>query len=134
MRPLRPVTILAAGLPLAGAAVSIVAAIVGHDAWTARGGFIWFVMGAVLGALILTPIALAEAFRAGWSHLIGPYAFRLEWYVSLSMAVATGYLLATMRQGAFDLVSGLAIAIVLVGAMIKMAMEILFGHEGRKAA
>ena len=105
MKPLRPVTILAAGVPLAGAAVLIVAAIVGRDAWTARGGFIWFVVGTALGAVTLVPLALAEAFRTRLSHLLGRYAFDVQWYVSLSMAVTTGYLLATMRHGVFDTVS-----------------------------
>jgi hypothetical protein len=55
-------------------------------------------------------------------------------YVSLAMAAGTGYVIATMRQGAFDFVAGLAFVSVLVGAMIKMALKILFEHEGRKAA
>jgi hypothetical protein len=128
----RPILILVAGPPMVGIAVSVIAASVGHDAWTARDGFAWFVVGAALGALILVPIAVVEAFRATLSNILGPYAFRIRWYVSLTMAAAMGYLLATMRQGAFDVFAVLAIAIVLVGAMIKMAMDILYEHNGRR--
>lgn len=132
MKPLRPLLILAAGLPLAGMAVSVIAAIVGHDAWTARGGVVWFVAGAALGALILVPIALVEASRATLSDFLSPYAFRVQLYVSLTMAAAMGYLLATLRQGASnDVFAIVAMAIVFVGAMIKMAMGILYEHSGQ---
>jgi hypothetical protein len=125
-------TILVAGPLLVGAAVSVIAALVGHDAWTIRGHSIWFAAGAILGASVLTPIALAEAFRTGLSHRLGPYAFRIQLYVSLTMSAALGYLLATMRQGDFGIFSGLALAIVLTGAMIRIAMEILFEHRDQR--
>ena len=49
------------------------------------------------------------------------------------MAAALGYLMATIRQSAFDILSGLALVIVLTGAMIKIAMDILFVHRGQRA-
>ncbi len=135
MKSLRPITILAVGPPLVGVAVSAVAAIAGHDACTVRSSLISFVMGLVLGALILTPIAAVEAFRARLAYLLGAYAFRIQWYVSLTMAFAMGYALASMRQGGFDGFVGLAFAAVFIGAMIKMAMGILYEPgEGSAAA
>ncbi len=124
MKPLRPKTILAVGPPLAGVAVSVVAAILGCDACNVRSSLIWFGAGLVFGALILTPIAAVEAFRPRLLYLLGPYVFRIHWYASLSMAFAMGYILAS-RQGRFDLFVGLALAAVFIGAMIKVAIGIL---------
>lgn len=109
-----------------GAAVSSVAAIAGHDACTVRSSLIWFGTGLVFGALILTPIAAVEAFRPRLLHLLGPYAFRIERYASLSMAFAMGYVLASMRQSVFDRFVGLALALVFICAMLKMALEELY--------
>ena len=120
------------GAAVGGAAVSVIAALVGHDAWTIRGSSIWFAAGAILGAFLLTPIALAEAFRTGLSHLLGPYQFHIRRYVSLTMVAALGYLLATRHLGGFGNFSLWAIAIFIIGAMIQTAMEILFEHRGRR--
>jgi len=126
MKSLRPITILTVGPPLAGVAVSAVATILVPGAWTARGILIWFVGGAFLVAVILAPIAAVEAFRARLIDLLGPYAQQIWWYASISMAIAFGYMLAVMQRGSFDAFSWLAVAVLFTGAMLKMAMEILY--------
>jgi hypothetical protein len=132
MKPLRPITILAVGPPLAGAAVSAVAAILVPGACTVRSILIWFVTGSILGAVILAPFATVEALRARLVYLLGPHAYLVSWYVSISMAVAFGYLLAVMRQATIDGFFWLAIAVLFTGAMLKMAMQVLYrpGNPG----
>ena len=125
MKSLRPVTIMATGPPLAGVAVSAVAATLGHDACTVRSSVIWFVLGAVNGALVLSPFAASEAFRGKLTYL-RPHAERIEWYVSLTMAaIALGYILAFIRKGGFDGFVALAFAVVFIGAVIKSALNSL---------
>jgi hypothetical protein len=125
MKSLRPITILAVGPPLAGVAVSAVAAILVPGACTVRGILIWFVTGSTLGAVILGPIATVEAFRARLAYLLGPHANQIWWHVSIGMAIAFGYMLGVMPRGGFDGFFWLAIAVLFTGAMLKMAMEIL---------
>jgi hypothetical protein len=134
MKSLRPITILAVGLPLAGVAVSAGATILVPGVLTARGILTWFVVGAFLGAVILAPIAAVEAFRARLISLLGPHAHEIWWYVSITMAVAFGYVLAVMRRGSFDGFFWLAVAVLFTGAMLKMAMQILYRPGSRSAA
>lgn len=126
MKPLRPLTILAVGPPLAGVAVSAVAAILVPGVCTVRGIVIWFVTGVISGAVILIPIATVEAFRARLVYVLGPSAYPIWWSTSLSMAVAFGYMLAVIRGGGVDGFFWLAIAVLFIGAMLKMAMQILY--------
>ncbi len=131
-KSLRPITILVIGPALAGIAVAVVAAIVGHDPCTVRKCVIWFVAGAVQGALVLAPIAAGEGFRARLAYL-RPYAFQIQWYVFLTMAVAFGYILAYLRQGTFDGLVLLAFAVVFVGAGIKVVTSNLDEPDKRIA-
>ena len=133
MRPMRPMTKQAAALLLAGASLAVVAALVRHDAWTVRGICIWFAAGTILGTLILKPIAMAQVERSKQLHWLGRHAFRFHWYASLTMAAAVGYLLATIRQSDFDILSGLALVLVLTGATIKTVIKIQFEHGERRA-
>jgi hypothetical protein len=50
------------------------------------------------------------------------------------MAVAFGYMLAVMRRGGFDGFFWLAIAVLFTGAMLKMAMQILYRSGNGSAA
>ncbi len=134
MKPLRPIMIMAVGPPLIGVAVSVVEVVVGHDGWTSRSIIIGFVAGMILGALILAPIAFAEAFRTRLTNLLGPHTFAIQWNVSLIMALAMGYILGATRQGASDGFLALALALVFVGAMIKVVIGILFGQVERGGA
>jgi hypothetical protein len=129
MKPLRPTTLLAVGSPLAGIAVSVGAALVSQDELTARTLLIWFVVGAAIGALMLLPIALIEAFRPSLVRALGPYAFHIEAYASLVMAAAFGYMLSSMRQGVPDGFAVLAGTVLFVGAVIKVATGLLFGSR-----
>ena len=134
MKPLRPMTILAVGPPLVGVAVSAVAAILVPGVCTVRGILIWIVTGVIFGAVILTPIATVEAFRPRLVYLLGPYAYRIWWSVSLSMAVAFGYILAVMRRGGVDGFFWLAIVVLFIGALLKMAMQESLYKPGNRSA
>jgi hypothetical protein len=134
MKSLRPITILAVGPPLAGVAVSAVAAILVPGVLTARGILTWFLAGAFSGAVILAPIAAVEAFRARFISLLGPHEHQIWWYVSITMAVAFGYMLAVMRRGSFDGFFWLAAAVLFTGAVLKMAIQILYRPGSRRAA
>ena len=81
MRRLRRMTKLAAGPLLAGAAVSVIAGLVGPDGWTVRGSCLWFAAGTILGSLVLGPIAMAESVRGGLLQWLGPHALRIQWHV-----------------------------------------------------
>jgi hypothetical protein len=134
MKSLPPITVVALGPPLAGIAVSAVAAVLVPGVWTARGILIWFVAGAFLGVVVLAPVAAVEAFRARLIYLLGTHVQQIWWYVSLSMAVAFGYMLAVMRRGSFDGFFWLAVAVLFTGAILKMAMQILYKTRSRSAA
>jgi hypothetical protein len=84
--------------------------------------------------VLLSPIATAEAFRAGLVHRLGPYEVRIQWYSSLIAGTAVDYILASRRQESLDGFAGRALAIVLIDAMIKTAMLILYEHGEATAA
>jgi divalent metal cation (Fe/Co/Zn/Cd) transporter len=121
-KSLRPITILVIGPALAGISVAVVAAIVGHDPCTVRSCVIWFIAGAIQGAVVLAPFAASEGLRTRLAYL-RPYTFRIQWDVSLAMAVALGYILAYLRQGIFDGFVVLAFAVVFIGAGVKVVMS-----------
>jgi hypothetical protein len=72
--------------------------------------------------VIFGQIAACEAVRASSVSDIERLKFRSDRYSSLTMAVAAGYILASMRQGVFDYFVALAVAMVVVGFIVKMAM------------
>jgi len=125
MKSLQPITILGVGPLLAGATVTVVAAFASADGLSAGGICIFFVLGLVLGAIVFYPIVLAEACRANLVRLLGTNASRIEWYVSLTGAIAIGYLVASLRQGSMDGFYWLAWCIVLISAMVRMAISVL---------
>jgi hypothetical protein len=122
MKPLRPVTSLALAAVLTGVVLAAIAAIVQPDTRTARGIAIFFGGGALFGLIVVAPIVAAEAFRRPSIKLLGEHAFRLNWYVSMHMGLAIGYVFASMRHHMFDLLTGVALAVVFVGAIIKTFM------------
>ena len=107
-------------------------AVVGHDRLTVRSCVIWFVAGAVQGALVLAPIAAGEGLATRLARL-RPHAFQIEWNVSLAMAVAIGYILAYLRHGTIDGFVLLAFAVVFIGAGIKVMMNTLDEPDKRTA-
>jgi hypothetical protein len=118
-KSLPPIAILTIGPALAGVAVAGVAAILGHDPCTVRSCVIWFIAGAIQGAVVLAPFAASEGLRTRLAYL-RRYAFQIQWYVSLTAAVALGYILAYLRHGTFDGFVLLAFAVIFVGAGIKV--------------
>jgi hypothetical protein len=135
MKSLQPITILAVGPPLAGVAVSIVASILVPGVWTAPRILFWFVAGAILGAVIFAPIAAAEAeaFRARLIYLLGPHRHQIWWYVSISMTVAFGYMLAVPERGSSNGFFWLAVAVLFTDTMLTMALQILYERGSRSA-
>ena len=67
-----------------------------------------------------------------WKHFANlvrrllPYAFYIQWYVSLAMAFAMGYLLASARHTAFDAIGIVAVFVVFLGACTKAAFFFVF--------
>ncbi|MHC4442042.1 MAG: hypothetical protein ACYTF1_04670 [Planctomycetota bacterium] len=104
------------------------------DMRTLQGILIFFAVGAAVGLLFFTPIAMAEAFRTSLARLIWPYSSRVQWYVSLLMAAAMGYIFASVRHDAFDRLTAAAFILVFLGAMAKVVMDILFGQNKRSTA
>jgi hypothetical protein len=134
MKSPRPITMLAVGPLLAGAIVAVVAAFASADVLSARDICIFFILGLVLGAMVLYPFVLAEAYRANLVRLFGINASRIDRYVSLTGATAIGYVVASLRQGSTDGFYWLAWGIVLIAAMVKAAISVLYENGDRSAA
>jgi len=125
MKPLRPISLLALAAVLTGIVCVLIDLIAGPGPRTARGIFIVFTAGAIVGLIMIAPIAAAEAFQRQSRKLLGDHAFRVNWYVSMLMGLAMGYVFAMSRHHEFDRLTGVAWAVVSVGALVKTFISIV---------
>ncbi|MGA2497337.1 MAG: hypothetical protein ABSH20_06330 [Tepidisphaeraceae bacterium] len=131
MKQLTPLAMLCIGPLLAGVAAAVACTAVQADMRNARGIAIGFAAGVVMGLVLLVPIATAETFRTILARALGPYAFRLQWYVSLAMAGSVGYIYGS-RHEALNRFTGLAWVLVFFGATIKVMMSIIFEQDRQR--
>jgi hypothetical protein len=129
MKPLSPIVIAGVGPLLLGIAVTLAALLTAPDMRDARGVSLWFGMGVGMGLIMLGPIAVAVKFRSGLVRRLGPNLFRIQWCVSLIMAGAMGYIVASSLHKTFDAITGLAMLLVFLGAMTKTNLGIIFKRE-----
>jgi hypothetical protein len=126
MKPLRPISLLALSAVLTGIGCVLIDLIAGSGPRTARGIVIVFTAGAIVGLIMVAPIAAAEGFQQQSRKLLGDHAFRVNWYVSMLMCLAMGYVFAMSRHHEFDRLTGVAWAVVFVGALVKTFISIVY--------
>lgn len=131
MKSLRPITSLALAAVLGGVAVAIIASIAKPDTMTVPGLLLWFGSGAASGLIVVAPIAAGEAFREPLTRLVGQRAFHLNWYVSLLMAMAMGYVYASIHHQVFDKLTAVSLVVVFLGAGVKVLMGAAYERQGR---
>jgi hypothetical protein len=130
MKPLRPIVIAVLGAVLLGVAVTIAAVLTAPDARNAPRMLVWLITGAAMGLVIFVPIAVTEMFRSRLIWWLQPHWFRIQWFVSLTMAGAMGYVIASSVHKTFDPLTALAMVCVFLGAMTKVCLGILAKPEG----
>ena len=129
-KPLRPVTIALAG-PLALGLATAVAVFLSpseEHRWSEL--LAAFGIGAALGFTVFAPIAVALAFRARLADWLERYGFNVQSYVSISMAVSLGYIAASVHQKTVDDITAVALLVVFLCALAKMALGIAFRDNG----
>jgi hypothetical protein len=82
-----------------------------------------FGIGAAGGGVFFGPIAATLAFRAKHSDWVTRHYIRIQWYVSLPMMMALGYFAACIRHGVFDTLTFMCIALVGLGAALKIGLS-----------
>ena len=128
MRSLRPISMVTIASGLSGLVFALVFLIAGAGggAGVTRGVAIFFGGGALLGVIIVTPIAAAEAPLRGGRRPRAEVSARLDGYASMLMGLAMGYLLASLRRQVFDLLTGTAFATIFAGAVLKIFLHTLY--------
>src|ERR1700693_5167437 len=130
MKSLSPIVIAGVGPLLLGIAVTLAALLTAPNMHDARGVSIWFGMGLGMGVILFVPMAVAVKFRSGLVRRLGPHLFCIQWCVSLIMAGAMGYIVASSLHKTFDAITGLSMLLVFLGAMTKTNLGIIFKRDG----
>ncbi|MGQ0633035.1 MAG: hypothetical protein ACT4QC_00340 [Planctomycetaceae bacterium] len=133
MKSLRPLNSFALAGLLGGVIIAIIAAIANpnSDTRTVRGLLIWFVAGAGSGLFMVAPIVAGEVFHRPLARFLGYRAFRVNWYVSLGMAMALGYLYSSMYHQTFDTLAAVSLVVVFLGALAKTLLGAVYErHSG----
>ncbi|HEX4797522.1 MAG TPA: hypothetical protein VH370_27255 [Humisphaera sp.] len=128
MRSLRPILILTIAGGLSGLvfALSFLFAGAGAGAGVARGIAIFFGVGALIGVIVVAPIAAAELLLRRGTRPHAEVSVRLDSYTSMLMGLAMGYALASMHHHVFDLLTGAALAVIFVGTLLKTFLHTLY--------
>lgn len=79
-------------------------------------------IGIVGGLVICVPIAAALAIGERYPDWWGRNSFRIKWYTSLAMGFSLGYFVAWIRHEVLDYWGIAAMAVVGLGAVIKIAV------------
>ncbi len=97
-KSLRPVVVLLTGPTVLGLLTAVAFVVTVPELRGPRG--ILFAFGArlVVALTIFAPIAGALAFRAPLCRWLARRGFAVQWYTSVLIAFALGYLVASMRQ------------------------------------
>jgi uncharacterized membrane protein YdcZ (DUF606 family) len=129
MQPLRPLTLACLGPLLLGVAIAASAGLTTSDPRTVRTILIWFTTGAITGALLFVPIAVLLRFRRTLARRLRPYAFRIQWHLSIGGALGLGYLLGSTRHATADRFTIPAVLLVLLCAWTKIGLSVVFGKR-----
>ena len=129
-KPLRPITIAVAGPATLGMATAIAVFVSPPEEHRWSELLVAFGIGAALGFTVFAPIAAALAFRARLADWLERYGFQVQWYVSISMAISLGYIVASVRQEVVDAITVVALLVVFAGALAKTALGIAFRDGG----
>ena len=129
-KPLRPITIAVAGPLTLGLAIAVAVFLSSSKEYRWSELLAAFGIGAALGFTLFAPIAAALAFRARLADWLERYGFNVQWYVSMSMAVSLGYIVASVHQKAADDITVIAFLVVFACALVKTALGIAFRDSG----
>ena len=132
MRQMKPSTILLLGGLLTGTITTTAFLITTPGARNPRGFCIEFGIGSVFGLLIFAPIVLAENFRSAISGWFSRHGSRVQPRVAFIMAMALGYLIASMRHHTFDAIAFVAMGLVFITAIFGVVVGTVNGD--RKSA
>jgi hypothetical protein len=117
------------GPVLLGFAVALAALLTAPDTRNGKGVLIWFTAGIGTGLVMFVPIAAAVKLRPRLHRWLLPHTFRIQWHVSLTMASAMGYVVASYAHKTFDGITALALLLVFLGAMTKTGLGIIFKRD-----
>jgi hypothetical protein len=126
MKPLRLVALACLGSLVLGVAIALSAGLAYPAERTLRGVLTWLAIGSSMGLLLFLPMAVLEALRPTLARWLRPYAFPIQWYASLAMALTMGYILASVRHAAFDPIAIVAGFVVWLGAWTKLGLWVIF--------
>jgi hypothetical protein len=129
-KALRPMASLTLAGVLGGVAMATCAAIVLPDARTVLKLLIWFGIGAVGSLIAIAPIVAGEVFRTPLTRLLEQRAFHVNWYVSLLMAMAMGYVFASAYHQMFDKLTAVSLVAVFLGAWVKTLLGTVYERQG----
>lgn len=121
MKMVRPITVLTLGPAVVGVAV-------GCAAWFALprspSSILWAVGIGVAGGLVcFGPIAAVLAAKARRPEWFARHSFHLQWYTSILMALALGYLAASIHHQVFDAIGAVCMGVVALGAALKIGLN-----------
>ncbi len=82
-------------------------------------------------------VAMATVLAIGARHRewVARHRFRIQWYVSLPMMLALGYLVACVRHGIFDTVAFACMGVIALGAILKVGLSDsaqMYGNRGHE--
>jgi hypothetical protein len=129
-KPLRPITIAVAGPSTLSVATSIAVFLSPPEPHRWSELLIAFGMGAAIGLTVFVPIAAALAFSTRLFGWLERYGSRVEWYMSISMAVSLGYIAASVHQRSVDGITVVTLLVVFLCALAKTALGIAFRDRG----
>ena len=126
-QPLKPVAVLLIGPTGLGLLMAVAFVVAVPELRGLRGILFAFGAGLVVGLTIFAPIAGALAFRAPLRPWLAVHGFTVQWYASILMAFALGYLVASIHQDSSDAYVALAFLAVFLGAIAKIVFAIVLG-------
>lgn len=118
MKQLRPITIMTLGPLMLGFVFIVICAVGIGKPDLPKAGFS-FITGAIFGLVMFAPFAIAEGLGQRISRLPWHILYKIQWHVSLLMAVGMGYMFGSMRHGTFDTILVIALLLYFWGAMAK---------------
>src|SRR5262249_21348524 len=123
----RPGAVLVKGPVVLGFFSALVVMIAVPESRSARDIVFAFGAGMVVGLGFFAPVAGALAFRTVLRQWLTVRGSAVQWYASLLMVFALGYLLASVRHHSSDAFIGLALLVAFLCVLAKVVFAIVFG-------
>jgi hypothetical protein len=123
MKTVRPITVLTVGPAALATALACGAWFALPPERTVHGILSAFGIGAAGGLLFFGPLAGALAVRAKPGGWLTRNYWRIQWYVSLGVMLALGYLAACIRHDVVDAMTFACMALVALGVALKIGLS-----------